>query len=118
MTILEKVKLLLNAKGSSLDELLSFQIEIVSDKVKNYCNREDIPTGLENIIAEMVVDNYKSSGSGDGGSGGNVTSIKRGDTQITYGANSFNMMTGAGGADFIKNYKPQLNRYRKVGTLR
>lgn len=110
--MLEKIKELLWITGSEQDSLLSFILSTTSQKVKNYCNREDVPEGLELIIVEMVMEQYKSNaGIKD------VAAIKRGDTQISYAQGAFNQLTGAGGADFLKNYKAQLNRYRKVGTL-
>ncbi len=111
---LRKAKILLGIKDNSKNELLSFIFESVEQKILNYCNREDFPKELEFILIEIVCDQYKQSDT----DGGKVASVKRGDTQITYQQSNFNALTGSGGADFIKNYKTQLNRYRKVGTVR
>ncbi len=105
MTRLDKVKLILGIKDSSKNDLLNYFIESTEQKILNYCNREDFPRDLDNVLVEIVVDQYRQSNSGK------VASVKRGDTQITY------QNSNTGGADFIKNYKAELNRYRKVGTV-
>ncbi len=103
--MLTMVKLLLGAEGSGNDELLSFLIESTTQKVLNYCNRPDLPKELELIIVEIVVEQFRNQNGEQ-----RITSVKRGDTQISYQQSNI-------GADFIKNYKAQLNKFRRVGTL-
>lgn len=120
--MLAKIKTLLNIADSSQDELLSLYLDIVKQKVLNYCNREDIPTGLELIVVEITADEFraktKKAAVESGSEVGVVDSIKRGDTQINYSSTSsssnYNKLTRGGGADFIANYQIQLDRF-KIG---
>lgn len=117
--MLKNLKLLLGQKGDENNDFLMLQLDTVVQKVLNYCHREDLPEGLELVVAEMTANVVRSSLSSQGESGEQkVVSIKRGDTTIQYSSGeSYNAMTGAGGADFIKNYIAQLNAYRRLKTL-
>lgn len=123
--MLTKIKTLLNITDSSQDELLSLYLEIVKQKVLNYCNREDIPSGLELIIVEITASEFRTKTNQaaveSGLKAGAIDSIKRGGAQINYSSTSsssnYNKLTGGGGADFVANYQIQLDRF-KVGVER
>lgn len=108
--MLEKVKALLNLKDNTRDELLSFYIDLIRDEVLNYCNLEDVPKKLENLIIKILLDFYtKNIASNDK----NVKSIKRGDTEITYQDENKNAILIQ---DFLMNYRTQLNCFRRLRT--
>ncbi|NLY09370.1 MAG: hypothetical protein GXZ11_05665 [Tissierellia bacterium] len=108
---LQKAKLLLKGQEVS-DDLLNFYFELIEQKVKNYCHRDDIPEGLELIIIEMVA-SYALKTINEG-QNGKIQSIKRGDTQITYGGPSGSTTTTID--DVIRDYKRQLFNFRKLVT--
>ncbi len=68
------------------------------------CNREDIPKMLEPVIAQMAEDTLKEEMNLSGA--GAVSSVTRGDTSITY-------LTQAS-SRLLKDYEPQLRRYKKM----
>ena len=107
MTPEERGRLLAGAEIS--DSLLAVTLEAVRAKVRAYCRREDIPEGLELIVDEMAADAVLSRLQGDV-----VQSIRQGDTTVTYAGDRHNAQTGAGGADFLKNYARQLQQWRKI----
>ena len=98
--ILEIVKEYENIDNEALYKL---KIKTLIVKCLNYCHLEELPPQLINPIAENLV---LSEGINTQG----ATSVKVGDTAITYGEN-----------DIVNNaflsLKSQLNRYRRVGTI-
>lgn len=76
------------------------------------CHREDVPLGLELLLAEMVEARLKLDGAVPGLAGtAEVASITRGDTAISY------RDKGAGdkAADaFFKDYATRLRPYKKM----
>ncbi|MBS9782645.1 MAG: phage head-tail connector protein [Arcobacter sp.] len=118
--MLKQIKTLLNIKDDSKDEIINIYLDILISKVKNYCSRDDIPKMLEPIIVDIFVNEYASKIKADENGTQNIASIKRGDTQINYSKteNVYNEMTGAGGAGFIKNYRLQLDNFRKMKKIR
>lgn len=115
MDKIAQAKLLIKDKMID-DNLLSFYFEIIEQKVKNFCHREDIPDGLRLIIIEMVANyaNLKYTEYSALNSFESVQNVKRGDTQITYG-NTLKLDTSELSIkDFVLSYKPQLYNYRKL----
>lgn len=78
--MLNTVKLLLGITTSEQDDVLQIMIADAQSAVRDYCNRKDYPNELDYIVREAVIDAFKVNNEGD------VTSIKRGDTQINYGS--------------------------------
>ncbi len=113
-----KVLLGISAEDSSKDELLDIMLTTASDMAINYCHIDSLPDGLKGVVVRMAVDIYRAEGYGQASGGGSqiVQQVKRGDTAVTYAQSggNYNIMTGAGGADFVKNYTKQLNAYRQV----
>lgn len=117
MTQLEKLKKLLGIPldDNSKDFLLEFTLDKARDMILNYCHISEVPQGLENIMIGIAMDLYRSENLGnEEKSLGSISSISEGDTTVSYSSNNYNTAIGAGGADFIKNYKIQLNKYRKL----
>ncbi len=112
MTQLEKLKKLLGIPldNDSKDFLLEFTLGDVEQTIKDYCNIKEIPESLNNTMLRMAVDLYRNENLGEEESSlGSVSSIVDGDTTVSYksSANEFK-------DTLIKDYKVQLNRYRKL----
>lgn len=110
---LERLKKLLGIADDSKDELLQFTIDNVTDMVLNYCNIPEVPEKLENIILSMCVDKYRAESLGSETSQGAVKSISEGDVSVSYG--SAYSVSDNPGMEFLKGYKAQLDRFRRLG---
>lgn len=109
MTPEERVRLF--ARGTEIDDsTLALVLDTVRAKVRAYCRREDIPEALELIVDEIAASEIKDSLSVDG----TLASLRMGDTTVTYAGDRYNAQTGAGGADFVRNYTKQLQAWRKI----
>lgn len=85
MTLLEQVKLLLGITNTERDALLSLLCDTVTAQVKTYCRITDVSnTGLQGIMADMVVSHYRSQEYGQEAAPKVVSSISEGDTSISY----------------------------------
>ena len=111
--MLERLKKLLGIADDSKDEVLQFTIDNVMDMVLNYCNITEVPEKLENIILSMCVDKYRAESLGSETSQGAVKSISEGDVSVSYG--SAYSVSDNPGMEFLKGYKAQLDRFRRLG---
>lgn len=110
-TRMETLKSLLGITDGEKDGMLEFALNDAEETVKNYCNLENIPMGLEHTLLRMAMDVYRNEQFGDGSVPVAVKSISEGDTSTSFGT-----VESTGYAQTIlKNYQKQLNRYRKVG---
>lgn len=100
MERIEKLKMLLGIEGNEEDELLNFLLESTEQKILNYCNLDELPTELENVLVEMAARFYNSPD-------GIATSIKVGDTSVNYS-------TVKDEQNIIHDYKAQLHRFRRL----
>ena len=110
--MLEKLKILLGIQDNSKDYVLQLTIDIVTDMVLNYCHIKEIPSGLENVVVSMCIDKYRAENYGQENSEGKVKSISEGDVSVSFGS-AFSTSENPS-MEFLKNYKSQLNIYRKV----
>lgn len=110
--MLEKLKILLGIQDNSKDYVLQLTIDIVTDMVLNYCHIKEIPSGLENVVVSMCIDKYRAENYGQENSEGTVKSISEGDVSVSFGS-AFSTSENPS-MEFLKNYKSQLNIYRKV----
>lgn len=108
---LNKLKQLLGIEDELQDIQLKFIISDVEEIITNYCNIEEVPKGLLNTSYRMAVDLYRNENLGHEESAlGSVSSISEGDTTT-----SFKQSVDDNFKDtLLKNYKPQLNRYRRL----
>lgn len=83
---------------TSKDEDLNSVIDKVTRKALNYCNIKEIPAELEETLISMCVDLYKPTAP--------VLSMKKGDTNFTYGQSPIESL--------MNDYKSDLNEFRKV----
>lgn len=106
----EKLKVLLGITPNEKDSQVEFVLETAEETVKNYCHIEEIPEGLSNTVIRMAMDIYRNEQPGESEVPLAVKSISEGDTSTGFGA-----AESAGYAESVlKDYRGQLNRYRKV----
>ena len=127
----ERARYLLNDEVNEAisDETLDFNFDLIESEVLSYCNRLDFPPGLMLIVIKMVAEYTQSNYYRDklveektknSETSGSITSIKRGDTTISYGDNvnvtDYGTPMNAYIAlnDFINDYTSQIRKYRKV----
>lgn len=104
LTTLEKIKKVLSIPPETeQDDILNIMIGDAEAAVKGYCHIREVPVPLEFIVRELVVNGFRSD------NGGNVASIKRGDTQINYS-------TAITTESFTERHLKVLNGYRKLRT--
>lgn len=73
-----KLRLGIGREETEHDDVLRLMLDDAVMVIKIFCNRDIFPVQLEYVARQMVVNAfYKENGE-------NVSSIKRGDTQITY----------------------------------
>lgn len=90
MTLLEQVKLLLGITDAERDALLSLLCDTVTAQVKGYCRLSDVAdTGLQGVIADMVVNRYRYRGYGKADSPRTVTAVTEGDTKLEFAATTY-----------------------------
>ena len=109
--ILDKIKLFLGIKGQEEDAVLGVVLESVEEAILNYCNLQELPEGLYYTVVRMAIDVYRNECPGEKEIFQGVSSVSVGDTKTSFAS--------AGDAGYLsgvlKEYKRQLNRYRKVG---
>ena len=130
MTVLEIVKLKLKDTGIS-DEMCILAVDEVEQVIKNYCSIESVPEELKYTWANMAVDSAKyqfastnnDTSKLDDISVGDVSSIKVGDTNISFATNGNGATTERERAlkshnsnldNIVMNYKEQLNKFRRM----
>lgn len=107
---LEILKSLLGIPDNSKDILLQLTISQIEETIKNYCNVEEVPEELKNTAYRMAMDIYRNEQPGETEKPQAVKSVSIGDTSTSFGdAASSNYVQS-----ILKDYKGQLNRYRRV----
>ncbi len=110
---IEKFKSLLGISSDdySKDIALQFALDDAVQTALNYCNLEELPDGLISTCYRMAIDIFRNENFGNEDSGVFVSSISEGDTSTSFKQRG----TEQDYTDsLIKNYKKQLNRYRKL----
>ena len=96
---------------TSKDVQLNFIISDVEETITNYCNVEEVPSGILNTSYRMAIDLYRNENLGHEESAlGSVSSISAGDTSTSFKQSVDDSFKDT----LLKNYKPQLDRYRKL----
>lgn len=107
---LEKLKLLLGITDNSKDVILQFTIANVEEIIINHCHLEEVPEGLYMTGYRMCMDLYRNENLGNEESAlGSISSISEGDTSTSFRSNATEFKDS-----LLKDYKNQLNKYRKV----
>lgn len=99
--MLTAVKTLLGLTSDAEDTVLQIMIDDARSAVRDYCNRNECPEQLDYVVRELVITSFLSNNEG------NVASVKRGDTQISY----VNPITTAA---FSEKQRSVLARYKKI----
>lgn len=111
--MLQKLKKLLGINDDSKDEILQYEIDLVTDMVLNYCRINEIPDRLENVLLAMCMNYHRAVQAGNEDTPKSVSSVSEGDTSVSF-ASAYADEENPG-MSFLANYTAQLNRFRKVG---
>ena len=121
MLITAKVLLGISLTDYTKDQVLNAYCEIMTNKVKAYCNIDTIPAALQDVVAEMVAVLYrKQYGSGDSiqmvtAQAGAIKKETVGDHTVEYVTDgSTSSSTTSITQDIVSDHKMQLNPYRRV----
>jgi hypothetical protein len=121
MLITVKILLGILLTDYSKDQVLNTYCEIMSNKVKAYCNITTVPPALKDVVAEMVAVLYrKQYGSGESTqmvttqAGALIKKETVGDHTIEYTTDSSSTSSTNITQDIINDHKMQLNPYRRV----
>lgn len=99
----------LSGEDTSRDTSLQFILDDVQETILNYCNLEEMPSGLTNTAYRMAIDLYRYDAPGEATAPMRVSSISEGDTSTSFSRVSDELEGG-----ILRDYKSQLNRYRKL----
>ena len=83
--------------------------DAVQETILNYCNLDELQEGLIHTAYRMAVDLYRYEHPGEAAAPVMVKSISEGDTSTSFGDASEILKDS-----ILKNYRAQLNRYRKL----
>lgn len=109
-----KMRLGIDPGEEKYDGLVQSFINQVQEKVKGYCNIEELPPGLNYTIVSMTVEILRGEAfalmpDAPGVAEKNVSSVQRGDTSINYEKTKLDEVVFA--------YEKELKRYRKVKAV-
>jgi hypothetical protein len=97
-------------KDEATDAKLGFALDNATEIIKNYCNIDEIPEGLGNTVVRMAVDLYRNERPGESDVPQGIKSVTTGDTSTSFAVTE----TNGYAESLLRNYKAQLNRYRRV----
>lgn len=104
-----KALLGISENDMSQDVALQFVIDDVQETIINYCNLKTLPAGLEHTAYRMAMDLWRFDQPGEESAPLTAVSISEGDTSSSFSSTSDAL---AGGV--LRDYRGQLNRYRKL----
>ncbi|MEA4972926.1 MAG: hypothetical protein VB119_07055 [Candidatus Metalachnospira sp.] len=113
---MEKSELACNLKklvgGQSTDSpfLFEFTVDKAWNMICSYCNIDTVPDALETTLLSMCIDIYRTENYGSKEEKSSVKSISEGEASVSY-ASAYSSNPSS---EFLKDYKSQLNKYRKV----
>ncbi|UZQ49855.1 phage head-tail connector protein [Clostridium kluyveri] len=111
--MLENIKMLLGISDddTSKDKLINYYINIITTKVLKYCKLDELVSGLNQFIENKVFSIIKSMDN----TAGDVKSVQRGDTTISYNQQKTPFET----VELTASEKEELDEYkvRKVRML-
>ena len=111
--MLENIKLILEIKDNTYDELINLYITKVEFMVLEYCNIKELTEGLRSFIEDKVVSIIKPKVTVGMENTGEIKSISRGDTKIEYNVGEA-VQTSSNSIGLTDSDKKILNTYRKV----
>lgn len=110
--ILKQLKILLGIDNDDSDTLLAIIIDECTDRVVNYCRRDDFPDGLVSLLPIMAHRAYIGGGYGKTEQTGAITQVKQGDRTVTY--ESVANANGEWFDEFIARLEPYRRRKGKL----
>lgn len=112
MININKLKSLLGIENtdSTKDNILLFIMDDVNETILNYCNITELPQGLEHTALRMAVDLYRGEDFGNEDSPTSISSLDEGDTKVQFKNSIDENLKDT----LLKDYMPQLNRYRRI----
>lgn len=108
-----------NISGVSTD-LIDFVIGEVLDRVLLYLNRQDIPSNLERILANIINTNLNKAQNNINNNGNNeqvITSISDNGQSISYSNEVKNYFVSSSDNELFGGFTTLLNRYRRVKVV-
>ncbi len=111
---MEVIDIIFATKPDADQVKVNLAINRIESLVKEYCNRCDIPSTLNFLIADMVLDYLSLQDRKDNPEAYvGAKNIKEGDTSVELSTDS--LSSGESSLDSIlNNYKSQLNKHRKL----
>ena len=106
--ILQICKVLLPKDFKIDDDRLSLYIDIVIQRILNYCNRAVLPEELKFTTAQMVIDMIVENQTSIGGDT-RISSISEGDRSVNFDIQGFIIQ-----ADEKISKKTELNKFKKL----
>lgn len=97
--MLEHIKMLLTISDISKDDLINYHIEVVTNKILNFTGQDALPTSLQYIVEEIVVDRIN-------GKQRNVKTVNNGTTTIEYS-----------NTNELQPYEKELSRYKTMKVI-
>lgn len=94
-------KAIITNEDNSKDGLINDYISAAKQKIMNECWRKDFPHELDHVVVEMV------TGKMSNGATPGITSIKRGDTSMSYDSSDAFHRT-------LERYSGELEPFRRV----
>lgn len=93
---------------------LNMAISRIENVVKDYCNRDDVPSALNFVVADMVIDYLNLSDRKESPEKYVAAkSIKEGDVSVEFGTES-PKRSETSLDNLLSDYKSQLNKHRKL----
>lgn len=105
-----RLKAILGIQDDNSNDILDFILERVHQAILIYCRTEELPNGLKTLYIAICADLYRAEGYGSAERPRELRSITEGDISLGYGEAPTNT-----GAELIKDYKAELERYRRCG---
>lgn len=107
---IEMLKVLLGIQNDEKEILLQFAYWNAIETVKNYCQVEEVPEGLDMTVLRMAADIYRNEQMGNAEIPQAVTSVSVGDTSTNFKESKESGYSQS----LLKDYRKILNRYRRI----
>lgn len=112
MDLLAQLKMMLGiaAEDTSMDAVLHFMLDSVTERIVNYCHIDALPDGLTHTAVEMAMELYRTQNAGAADAARAINSVTLGKETVSYGSAAASSVL----AGILYNYTAQLNAYRVV----
>ena len=90
----------------SYDKIDEFTFNYTENIIKNFCNIDEIPVGLEETFIDMAAEIEKSGCFGENQNMGDIKSISEGDISMTFSDAKNDILS-------LKDFREQLENFRR-----